>query len=69
MLDLTQAMTTQISLSMMPRVVERTITSRLRDLVKEECNMAMLQDDMTLARHRCMHNQLKSQTLGGCRAN
>ena len=51
LLALSQAVTIKAYLNMIPRVVEITMTSRLRDLVMEECYMDMLQDDMTLARH------------------
>ena len=43
--------TVQANLNMMPRFVESTMTSRLRDLGREECSMYMLHDDMTLGRH------------------
>ena len=36
------------------------------NLMREECRMEMLHDDMTLARLMCMPNQLKSINLRGC---
>ena len=45
LLDLTQAVTMHANLIMMASVVESTITSRFRDLVREECYMDMLHDD------------------------
>ena len=35
----------QGDLNMMPRVVEGSMISKLRDLVREECYMDMLHDD------------------------
>ena len=41
----TRAVTMKVNFNMMHMVVECTMTSRMRDLVREECYMDMLHDD------------------------
>ena len=48
---------------MMPRVVEGSMISKLRDLVREECYMTMLHDDMTLARHMVYAQSIEESKL------
>ena len=59
----TRAVTMKVNFNMMHMVVECTMTSRMRDLVREECYMAMVHDNMTIARHTVYAQLIEESNL------